>query len=111
MWFKIHDGFDSDPKILAAGNPAIGLWTRCGAWSMKQLTDGFVPEQLAKMYGNKPEIERLIDVGLWEAVEGGYRFINWSKYQPSRKEVEDKRDYEAQRQREWRQKKKQGVSV
>ncbi len=102
-WFKIHDGFDSDPKILAAGNSAMGLWTRCGAWSMKQLTDGHVPHDIARIYGKKRDIQRLVEVGLWVECDGGYRFHKWEKYQPSKQKVEDDRAAAAERQRRSRE--------
>ena len=39
-WFRVDDTLAMHPKVYAAGNAAMGLWVRAGAWSMQQLTDG-----------------------------------------------------------------------
>ena len=54
-WFKVDDTFAMHEKVLAAGNSAIGLWVRSGAWSMQQLTDGFVPDHVVRALGTPKE--------------------------------------------------------
>ena len=55
-WFKVDDGFYDHPKVLEAGNAAVGLWLRCATWSARQLTDGHVPAAIARGYGTGREI-------------------------------------------------------
>lgn len=86
-WFKIDDKFHSHPKVLTAGNSAVGLYVRCGSWVSDQLTDGFVPEQVARMYGTVKEIKALIDAGLWRRTVGGYTINDFLEYNPSAEEV------------------------
>lgn len=99
-WFTVDDAFHSDDKtskVLAAGavgREAIGLWALAGSWCMQQLTDGFVPSYKVTQLGFKPKhAAALVDSGvdgkpgLWVAVEGGYRFHNWLKRNPSREKV------------------------
>ncbi|WKX70028.1 mucin-2 [Streptomyces sp. XD-27] len=64
-WFKIDDSAHMHPKFIAAGNAALGLWLRCGAFCAQHLTEGTVPGTVAKQYGTAPQARKLVAVGLW----------------------------------------------
>jgi hypothetical protein len=64
-WFKIDDSSHMHPKFVAAGNAALGLWLRCGAYCAQHLTEGHVPGTIAKQYGTTPQARRLLAAGLW----------------------------------------------
>lgn len=101
-WFKVDDTLAFHAKVVVAGNAAMGLWVRAGAWSAQQLTDGFVPDHMVLMLGNRGQAKALVGAGLWVQGEGGYWFHQWAENgrQPTREEVETKRE-------EWRNKKRQ----
>jgi len=86
-WFKVDDTLAFHTKTLAAGNAAMGLWVRAGAWSMQTLTDGFVPAALARQLGTAREAQRLVDAGLWDVYKGGFRFHEWGERQPTADDV------------------------
>lgn len=91
-WFKVDDSFAFHPKAMAAGNAALGLWVRAGSWAAQQLTDGRIPSGLLQTLGGKPrDARRLVDVGLWLEVDGGWLFHDWDEFQPSRQVVQGKR--------------------
>lgn len=102
-WFKVDDTFSHHAKVLAAGNGAIGLWCRAGAWSMQQLTDGFVPMHVVRQLGTRAEAKRLCDAGLWVEKDDGYLFHEWDQRQPSRAQVHADREAAAERQRKARE--------
>lgn len=103
MWFKVDDTFALHPKVLAAGNAAIGLWIRAGAWSAGQLTDGYIPDTLLSSLGaTKQQANALVKAGLWDREPDGYRFHDWPVYQPMRTDVEAAREAGAERVRRWR---------
>lgn len=109
-WFKIDDGFHCHPKAVAAGNAAIGLWTRLGAYSSDQLTDGFIPAAIAKGYGTKAELNRLADraVNLLEpgahpTYGDGYWIHDYHDYNPTAEKVRADRAEAAERQRRSRE--------
>lgn len=104
-WFKVDDTLAFHGKVVAAGNGAMGLWVRAGSWSMQQLTDGFVPHQIAKQLGTAREAARLVDQGLWIEKGDGYLFHEWGQRQPSRAKVHSEREANAERLRKWREKK------
>jgi hypothetical protein len=64
-WFKIDDKAHSHPKLIKAGNAALGLWLRCGSYAAQHLTDGIVPGVVAELYGTKPQAAKLVKAGLW----------------------------------------------
>lgn len=92
-WFKVDDQLAFHAKIVAAGNSAMGLWIRAGSWSSAQLTDGFIPVHMANAMANgmASDMESLVNAGLWDEVDGGYQFHDWSHFQPSAEEERKKR--------------------
>ena len=90
-WFKVDDQLAFHAKIVAAGNSAMGLWIRAGSWSSAQLTDGFIPTHMANAMANPCDQDALVMAGLWDEVEGGYQFHDWSEFQPSAEEERQKR--------------------
>lgn len=102
-WFRVDDTFAHHAKVMAAGNAACGLWVRAGAWSMQQLSDGFVPLHVARQLGTRGEAARLCEVGLWLEKDDGYLFHEWTGRQPSRVQVEADREAARERQRRARE--------
>lgn len=97
-WVRIDDQFADHPKVVTAGPEAAWLDV-CGmCYCQRYLTDGFVPEGVLPRLVPWPEakvkqlLERLLEVCLWEARPGGYYIHDFLKYNPSRAEVEAKRN-------------------
>lgn len=103
MWFRVDDRIAFHPKAVEAGNAAMGLWLRAGAWSSGQLTDGFIPSPIASSMGSAREISSLASVGLWVPVDGGgWVYHDWLDFNPSREQVEQRRRADAERLAKWR---------
>lgn len=101
MWFKQDDTLCFDPRVVAAGNAAFGLWARAASWCGQQLTDGCIPAAMLLALGGSPEdAQRLVDAGLWEPTDAGWQ-MDWSE-QPSREDVEDRRAKEREKKRRQR---------
>jgi hypothetical protein len=91
-WGKVDDKLHSSPKWRGCSKGARALWVTSLSWCMDQLTDGRVPVgMLAVLDGTKREAGELVRVGLWETVEGGWVFHDWSEYQPDAASVKAKR--------------------
>jgi len=101
-WFRIDDGFGDHPKVIRAGNAAVGLWVRCGAWSSKHLTDGHIPPEIYAAYGRTAEIERLVSARLWQVDDSGMWMPDYLDYNPSRADVMDRRKADRERKRQGR---------
>lgn len=110
-WFKVDDSFWGSPKVLSCSPSAVGLWTVAGSWAAQQLTDGFIPEGvLGILRAKRKQAMELVNSGLWEKVEGGYKFHDWADYQPSREKVQADRDAAKERMRRIRSGSVQGSS-
>jgi len=110
-WFKVDDGFAFHPKAIMAGNAALGLWVRAGAWCGANLTDGALPKHMIGTFGAQArDAKKLVSVGLWVETDAGFQFHEWSKMQPSKAEVEEERAANRKRQKEYRDKKRNAVT-
>lgn len=122
-WFVVDDSAWSHPKLVAAGNAALGLWLRAGSYAAQHLTDGIVPGVVVKMCKGSPaQVRRLVEVGLWhehghtcphakcqQPAPGDYYMHDYlAPYNPSRVEVERKRERAAAKKRDHRARQSQG---
>ena len=101
VYFPVDDQMAFHPKIVAAGNAAVGMWTRAGAWCKAHTQGGFVPDEMVGPLGGRTSARRLVTVGLWEAVGGGYRFHDWAAQAGNFDAEKEKALKEAERER-WR---------
>jgi hypothetical protein len=110
-WIRLDDQFPDHPKVIAAGPMAAWLYV-CGiGYCNRLLTDGLIPKGQVRKLADVDEAmalaARLVEVGLWEEVESGYRIHDFLDYQPSAEQVKAERADNAKRQHEWRERKKQ----
>lgn len=101
-WGKIDDNLALHPKVMRAGNEAMGLWVRALSYACQQLTDGFISNEIVTVFGGDAGALKLVDVGLWYVVEGGYEFNDWCEYQPTREQVIADRAKTRERVNKWR---------
>jgi hypothetical protein len=96
VWVRIDDQIAHHPKFIAAGPIASWFWV-CGCgYCAKYLTDGFIPDAaLANLGGvTNPRkwAQKLVGVGLWLRVDGGYQVHDYHDYNLTAAEVKAKRD-------------------
>ncbi|MFF8095713.1 mucin-2 [Streptomyces sp. NPDC016675] len=114
-WFKVDDTAHSHPKVMKAGNAALGLWLKTGSYAAQHLTDGIVPGIVAQAYGTAPQARKLITVGLWHPAghscprcaqppAGDYVIHDFHVYNPTRAAEQDRRQAAADRQKRAREK-------
>ncbi|MFG1659049.1 hypothetical protein ACGFIY_21205 [Micromonospora chersina] len=110
-WFKVDDRLHDHHKTRQAGPLAMGVWVMAGSWCAANETDGFIPASVVARFAPKitPITRRLESVGLWSSTtrngEPGYQFHDWDEYQPSSKELQDKRAAARDRMRKYRENK------
>jgi hypothetical protein len=116
-WARIDDDAPSHPKMFRAGVEAFGFWVAGNCFCNKRLTDGFIPDDaLALIYpGTLPRkavalAERLVQVGLWERVEGGWRVHDFHQYNPTADEVRKERQAAKERKDRWKEKRRGNAS-
>jgi hypothetical protein len=94
-WVRIEDTVTEHRKHLKAGPAACWLWV-CGiAYCQRQLSDGFIPIEavglLGVSRGFRPLVSRLLEVGLFDRVEGGYQVHDYHAYNATREEAQERR--------------------
>ena len=68
-WARLDDAFWRNPKILAAGNEAAGLYARALSYSADNETAGFLTTETVRTLApsrGKALARKLVDNGLWE---------------------------------------------
>lgn len=106
-WFKVDDGFHGHPKVVELSTSAVGVWTLCGSWSAKYLTDGAVNlKTIVRLGGQESDALELVQSGLWLGTGDGYQFKDWDQYQPLKVAVEAEREAAQERMRAVRAKRK-----
>jgi hypothetical protein len=85
-----------DDALATAGESAELLFVRGLAFCAEMLNDGFISDiQLDRFVGVgltsiKRRAEKLVENGLWEREEGGYRVTAWAKWNLTKSEIEEK---------------------
>ena len=99
-WVKLDDQFHSNPKVVAAGAEAVALYTVALSWCGAYLTDGFIPagqvRRLALSDHYEEATRRLVAVGLWHEVDGGYEIHDYLEYNPTAEEVKESKQARAE---------------
>jgi len=112
-WGRLDDGIIDHPKFAALAvydglKPverlaAVGLWCKAIGYCSKHLTDGFIPRGVVPLLAGTPPalafrladalvaIRGRTDHGLWDSVEDGYQFHDWSEWNPTKQDVADLR--------------------
>lgn len=94
---QMHDGFFRNTKVKRAGNMAGWMWVASIGHANENLTDGFIPiealNELSEL-DSKPRLKlaaKLVEVGLWEKVDGGWMIHDFLKWNFTREQVLAKR--------------------
>lgn len=106
MAFSIDDAWDNSGPVARAGNTAFGFYCRCGAWAARNSSDGYVPAEIALAYGSPELASKLVAVGLWEAVDGGWSMPDYLLRNESAAQVAHRRKAEAERKARYRERQK-----
>jgi hypothetical protein len=86
-WFRLDDSFHSHPKVIAAGNEAVGLFIRCGTYAAQHLTDGFIRQDVLLLYGSSELADTLVRSKLMHRARGGWTIHDYLDYNPSAEQV------------------------
>lgn len=94
-WVKLDDGFPEHPIIDGLSDAAFRLHVAGLCFCSRQLTDGLIPAATVVRLVPKHQpkaVTELVEAGRWLPVDGGYQLHDYLKYQPSREQVEARRE-------------------
>lgn len=110
---KLMAEFEQHDKVEACSLAAVGLFALGLSFAVRELTDGFIPIAWAESKTREPAggsaAQQLVDEGLWEPVEDGYRVHDFAVYNPT-KAVLDRRRREREKKRAQRLSRRAGTS-
>ena len=100
-WAKFDDAFWSHPKVLRAGNEAVGAFVRMVCYCAQHLTDGRIDRATAlSIAGRERVLATLTTVGLLDEIDDDSLEIHgYLERNPSRSSVERERASNRDRQR------------
>lgn len=118
-WFRVDDTLPNHPKLdgLRAERLAavIGVWTLSGVDCAARGLDHVSRARLERLFGVLSRqvllaVDELVARGFWEPVDGAeaWRFHDWADYQLTPDEVDERRRAAAKRQRDRRQRMRDG---
>jgi hypothetical protein len=111
IWGKVYGSLHSSVKWQRATDAARALWTTALSWSVAQGTDGNLPRDILGMLGSRRRAaENLVEVGLWEVTEEGWRFHDWLGHNVSDQQIQEQREATRARVRKHRERQGNGVT-
>lgn len=101
-WGRMDDKFHRNRKVrelrrVKGGREALGTWVYWWSWCLDDPDlSGFVPsDELPPADAKVAPL--LVEVGLWDEVDGGYRFHDFAEYNPTRTQIEAKKKADRER--------------
>ena len=94
-WIRLEDSFPNHPKIAQLSDKTFRLHITGLCYAGKQLSDGFVPASIWRSLGIQNAskcVRKLVSIGLWDKVEGGYQIHDYLKYQTSKEQAEQEKE-------------------
>ncbi len=85
-WVKIDYRMTENPKVAALNDSAFRAYVCAITYSARNLTDGFLPNAVAKTFANG-SLDALCAAGLWEVAGDGYRIHDYLDYQRSKADI------------------------
>lgn len=91
-WAKLDDAFAEHPKVVGLPDAAFRLHVHALCYASRNLTDGAIPVgALRLLRGTQRQVAVLVSVGLWERAGPGWAIHDYLHYNPSRTNVETRR--------------------
>ena len=110
LYAQIDVNLPDDGKIIEAGDLAELAYIRCILRARQHLTDGVVDRKVVDRWligirgRSATHMQRLVNAGLLVEHEKGWAFppAVWQAWNPTKAQVDAKREAEAERKRDWR---------
>jgi hypothetical protein len=93
-WVRLDDAMPHHPKVMAAGPQGFALDVAGICYSNKHATDGFIPDYALpavcpSLSSSRKWAGRLVEVGRWVRVDGGWQIHDIGDFQPSAVDQKD----------------------
>jgi len=98
---RIDDKLTFHPKVVQAGNEAVGAWVRMLAYAGAHLTDGRIPAAIARSLATEKQLATLLTARMLDRTEDAadYQIHDYLDWNPPAAEVKQRREYERAKKR------------
>lgn len=110
-WIRIDDTLPDHPKLIGLPDNAFRLYITILCYSSRYLTDGFIPAPVADRLGHAGTFGELNVAGLIEPLDDGWQIGNYSEYQSTKADVEERKAHNRERTKRWRAQKRGNADV
>lgn len=113
-WVRLDDEFPSHRKVERLTDAAFRLHVQGICWCARNLTDGHISRDdldfVSRIRRPRRHAAQLVVAGLWSETDSGWYIHDYLEYQPSKAQVERRRENDAERKTRWRKKQSHGVT-
>ena len=99
-WVRFDDTFPEHPKVLKVGGDAVWMHVCALAYCNRLETDGVIPTGVVGRLSDRKDANRLaaklVSEGLWDVHPEGWEIHDYHDFQPSKAELEQRREARAQ---------------
>lgn len=110
-WVRLDDRFPTHRKVALLSDRAFRLYVSALCWASENLTEGKILDRelpfISRVRGLKTVAKELEDAGLWDPADGGWTIHDYLEYNPDRAKVQAERKSNAERQKAWRERKRE----
>jgi hypothetical protein len=91
-WVKIDDNFPDHPRVIGLSDAAFRAHVAAMCYAARYLTDGHIPSSALRSIGPRKVTSELEASELWIRTDHGWVIRDYLHYNPSKDEVEEKRE-------------------
>lgn len=81
-WLRIDDGFMEHPKVLALKPRELAVHLRALCYAARRRDPHITPGTIPILVATATDVERLVELGLWDVNGDGWVIHDWDEYQP-----------------------------
>lgn len=114
MYACLDDRFYDSPAFADATNECLGVWAKGLAYCNRHLTDGYIPERVARGFAERVPnttleqsdsealLREMVRCGLWKRLNGGFSHVGYLDHNPSKATVLAMRENAKARKAKWK---------
>jgi len=114
MYALLDDGFYDAPRFGNVPNECIGVWAKGLAYCNRHLTDGYIPERVARAFVERVPnatleqsdpsnvLAEMVKSGLWKRLNGGFSHVGYLDHNRSKDAVLAMRESSKHRKEKWK---------
>jgi hypothetical protein len=101
-WVKLSDDFPQNPKVIGLSTAAKWRYVNGLCYAAQYKTDGVIAAKAIRSIASAKVKRELLEAGLWHETAAGVQIHDFLTYNPSRAQLDARREQGAARVKDWR---------